>query len=202
MNYSQNNEQQVILDYFGSQYTGSFLDLGANDGQTLSNTRALALNGWGGVLVEASPKAAAKAKELYVDNPNVIVRQVAVANHIGRIKFYESGEHLGKGDISLVSTVVQSERDRWKTETFTETIVDCDTVANIIGGRVFDFISIDIEGMDYEVLTQIHLTGVKMVCVEYNGIEPKKYIDYCAKFGLAEVHRNGENLIFAAVLKT
>jgi len=55
--YSQNNEQQVILDYFGEHYIGTFLDLGCNDGQTFSNTRALALNGWSGVLVDASANA-------------------------------------------------------------------------------------------------------------------------------------------------
>jgi hypothetical protein len=77
--------------------------------------------------------------------------------------------------------------------------VPCDTVNSIINGRTFDFINIDIEGMDFEVLSQIDLTDVKCVCVEYNGIEPQKYIDYCAQFGLTEIHRNGENLIFAAI---
>jgi hypothetical protein len=36
--YSQNNEEQLILDYFGPVFKGTCLDLGANDGETLSNT--------------------------------------------------------------------------------------------------------------------------------------------------------------------
>jgi len=60
--YSQNNEEDVILNYFGS-FVGTFLDCGANDGVTLSNTRALAERGWCGVLVEPSPKAYARLKE-------------------------------------------------------------------------------------------------------------------------------------------
>lgn len=195
MRYSQNNEQEIILGYFG-YFKGRFLDLGANDGQTLSNTRALALNGWSGTLVEASPKAARLARELYKNNDKVQVIEKAIASHTGTVKFYESGKHLSDGDVSLVSTIVPSELDRWRNEQFTELEVPCDTVGNIVQGH-YDFVSIDIEGMDYDVLTQLHLTDVKMVCVEYNCIEPQKYIDYCKGFGLNEIHRNGENLIFA-----
>jgi len=65
--YSQNNEQQVILDYFGEHYIGTFLDLGCNDGATFSNTRALGLRGWSGTLVDASEKAINIAKSVYKD---------------------------------------------------------------------------------------------------------------------------------------
>lgn len=204
INYSQNNEQQVIVDYFGEHFKGTFLDLGANDGQILSNTRALALNGWGGVLVEASATAANKAKDLYVSRPDITVINIAVANHTGTINFFESGSHLGTGDTSLLSTVVESETERWSGEKFEQSYVNCDTIENIIAelpiaGYRFDFISIDIEGMDYETLIRIPLNGVKCVCVEYNGKEPEKYIKYCEQYGLTEIHRNAENLIFAAV---
>lgn len=195
--YSQNNEQQVILDYFGEHYIGTFLDLGCNDGATFSNTRALGLRGWSGTLVDASEKAINIAKSVYKDNNNVEVVNVAIAPYKGFITFYESGTHLGGEDVSLVSTIIESEKQRWVKERFTEVQVPCDTVKSIMNGRTFDFINIDIEGMDFEVLTQIDLTDVKCVCVEYNGIEPQKYIDYCAQFDMKEIHRNGENLIFA-----
>ena len=39
MNYSQNNEQNIILNYF-KNYKGTLLDLGANDGITFSNSYA------------------------------------------------------------------------------------------------------------------------------------------------------------------
>ena len=64
MKYSQNNEEEVILNYFDGKI-GTFLDVGANDGVTLSNTRALAERGWRGVLIEPSPKAFALLKENY-----------------------------------------------------------------------------------------------------------------------------------------
>jgi FkbM family methyltransferase len=197
MKYSQNNEQEVILGYFGNHFIGTFLDLGCNDGLTFSNTRALGLRGWSGALVDASEKATNLAKAVYEDNDRVEVVNLAIAPYKGFIAFYESGTHLGGEDVSLVSTIIETEKQRWAKEQFTEVQVPCDTVKAIINGRTFDFINIDIEGMDYEVLSQIDLTHTKCVCVEYNGIEPQKYIDYCTQFDMKEIHRNGENLIFA-----
>ena len=63
--YSQNNEEQVILNYFSNQNQGIFLDIGANDGITLSNVRALAEKGWKGALIEPSKISYNKAKENY-----------------------------------------------------------------------------------------------------------------------------------------
>jgi len=54
--YSQNLEQNYILEYFKDR-RGTFIDIGANDGLTLSNTRALVELGWRGVFVEPSPMA-------------------------------------------------------------------------------------------------------------------------------------------------
>ncbi len=45
------NEEQVILDYFGNKI-GNLLDIGANDGITLSNSRKLIELGWSGDLIE------------------------------------------------------------------------------------------------------------------------------------------------------
>ena len=67
--------------------------------------------------------------------------------------------------------------------------------------EILDFISIDAEGMDWVILSQINLHALqtKCVCVEWNG-DPKLltlYSDYCGEFGLKEIHRNAENVIFA-----
>ena len=62
--YSQNNEERIILNYFLNR-KGNFLDIGANDGITLSNVRALAEMGWKGCLIEPSKKAYNKAVENY-----------------------------------------------------------------------------------------------------------------------------------------
>ena len=61
----------------------------------------------------------------------------------------------------------------------------------------YNFISINVEGMDFDVLSKLDLKrlGCELVCVEFNGIEPEKYLNYCAQFGMREIARNARNLL-------
>ena len=77
---------------------------------------------------------------------------------------------------------------------------DFKTFQSISPYNTYDFISIDCEGLDYDVLSQIDLDKVKcnMICVETNGKETQKYIDYISTFkNFKVVHVNAENLIMA-----
>lgn len=199
--FSQNGEQQIILKYFyGTNPT--FLDLGANDGKTLSNTHALAILGCKGHIVEPCAIPYSKAKVLYDQNKNVQVSNVAIGTENGECEILSSDSHLKNGDTDLLSTLKESETKRWgNTQKFTPQkvkVVDFNTFLESSKLKTFDFISIDIEGMDYDVLIQMDLEalGCKMLCIETNSIEDQKYIDYCAKFGMKVIHKNGENLIF------
>jgi len=200
--FSQNGEQQIILDYF-KNHKGGYLDLGANDGKTLSNTKALHDLGWNGVCVEPSNEAFEKIKS---SQPNAIGLNFAVSDTDGEIEFYESGTHLKNGDTSLLSTLKKSELNRWEGSDnhFNKTKCNSVSVPTLLSKLklffigTYDFISIDIEGLDYDVLVQMNLKslGCKMLCIETNSIEDQKYIDYCANFGMKVIHKNGENLIF------
>src|ERR1700678_3215631 len=93
--YSQNSEENFILDCFNGA-KGHFLDIGANDGKTLSNSYALVERGWPGVCVEASPKAWDRLHKLHGwQNGNGIqLINVAVGSYDGEIELNESGELL------------------------------------------------------------------------------------------------------------
>jgi len=200
--HSQNNEEEIILSYFKGR-TGTFLDLGANDGRTLSNTRELALNGWNGTLVEMIPTCLEELNDLYGHRKDIQIIDKAIGYEDGDMLAYEGGDHLGN-DHGLLSTVVKSELKRWKGskwDNFKETKVESISVYTLLKSLKYDkynFISIDIEGMDYFVLSQLdlHALGCELLCVEWNGKDANKYINYCSHFGLKEIARNGENLIF------
>lgn len=194
--YSQNDEQIHIVNYFGNK-PHHLLSVGENDGQTFSNSRYLLkeLN-WSGLLVEPSPTAFKKLKALYNDNDLVECLNVAIANEKGRIDFYDMGEHVGKGDTSLLSTAVQSETNRWNGVQFNKVKVKAVTYADIID--TYDFITIDCEGLDLDVLKQIDLKHTSLVCVEHNSVREIRngIIDYCAAFGLnKKVYECMENII-------
>lgn len=198
--YSQNNEEQIILNYFGDA-KGCLLDIGANDGKTFSNSRALIERGWSAVLVEPSPTAYKKLCYEHHMNSNVWAYMCAVGTESGKVVLHESNEHCGAH--GLVSTIVASEKTRWEsTQTFEETEVECYSWADFQlhnGESKYDFISIDAEGMDYAILSQMDLKELqcKMICVETNSVDTEKYADYCRKFGMRELMRNAENLIMA-----
>jgi FkbM family methyltransferase len=199
--YSQNNEEQVILDYFKDYESGTFCSIGENDGQTLSNVRALALTGrFCGCLIEPSPKAFFKLKQLYNDTKGCFyLYNFAIGTHNGTLKFFDSGTHLNKGDVALLSTANESELKRFPGTQYEEIEVKVfrwKTALNRFGRKKFDAISLDAEGYDLEILKQIDLTDVRLLCIEWNSnndvkIEIDKLMD-----GFKLTYTSAENLIY------
>lgn len=200
MDYSQFGEQEIIRNYFGSK-VGTFLDLGANDGKTLSNVYDCVLRRWAGTCVEPSKIPFNKLLELHKNN-DVECFNIGISDKEGLVEFHDSGTHLNKGDTSLLSTFVQNDYDKWKGSTeFTTTTAQLITFKQLMvlsKIKTFDLISIDIEGLDFQVLTQMNLTKLKcqMLIVETNSVEDQKYIDYVTSFGMKLIHKNYCNLIF------
>jgi FkbM family methyltransferase len=207
MYYGQNKEDEIINDLivskYGSDFKGTILDLGANDGITLSNSRYFIENGWKGVLIEAGKSPYQKLMTTVL--PNTIAINCAVGNQDGFLTFYESNNLLNSDDVGLVSSLVANETERWRKAGigFTEYKVECFTWESFrnkfhLNSQNFDIISIDIEGMDYDVLIQMNLEelGCKVLCVEFNGLDMQKYVDYANKYEMTLVYQNPENLIF------
>jgi FkbM family methyltransferase len=207
MFYGQNKEDELInnliVSKYGSDFKGCVLELGANDGITLSNSRYFIENGWQGVLIEAGKLPYQKLMQNNL--PNTIAINCAVGNQNGFLNFYESENLLDANDVGLVSSLVASETERWRKAGigYSEYQVECFTWDSFIDkfhlkSQNFDIISIDIEGMDYDVLIQMNLEELdcKVLCIEYNGKDMQKYVDYAVKYGMSLVHFNPENVIF------
>ena len=198
MRYSQNNEQDIILQYFGNR-KGFFLDIGANDGITLSNTYALQLQEWKGVLIEPSEEAFNRIKVRY----GVQKFNVAIGTEDGHCTFHEMGNHLNAGDVSLLSTIKKTELKRWPGVEFKERMTEVWTYKTLLKHsplKFFDFISIDAEGVDYEILEQIDLKYTDMVCIEHNSNADLFQLikEYCNNAGLYKCLLNNlENVIWA-----
>lgn len=208
MIYSQNDEQVVIEKYFGD-HIGVFADFGANDGITLSNTYALALKGWKGLLVEPSEVTFEKLQRNYSGLTGMVMLQFAVTGtYEGVVTFHESGTHLNKGDLSLLSTVHKSERNKWKSskEVFIETLVHAMPVNKILelaseagNFETIDLFSIDIEGSEKEVLPLINFAKWKtrMVVVENNHRDQQWFDGVMLQQGFKFMRQTPENLIYA-----
>lgn len=201
--HSQNKEEEVILNYFGSR-VGTFLSLGENDGVTFSNVRALALRGWKGVMVEPSPKAYERLKTLYNGHKGFYIYPFAISDHNGKAMLQESGPLCSAADVGLVSTFHAAEMDRFKrtvsydpveVKTFT-----WKTFLNRLKIKEFTMISIDIESHEMAVLPDMDLSKTELLVIEHNSSEEKKkaYLECTSKYGMNKIiYESAENLIIA-----
>lgn len=203
-------EESVIFDYLRNRTDfewkfGTLLDIGANDGKTLSNSLALIEAGFEGLLVEASTKAFERLKETHnIPDRQVQLLNVAVGSYDGVIDFNESGELLGTGDVALVSSTRQDEMDRWGVLNiqFKKISVPVITFATLMDRSIygeFDVVSVDIEGMEPEVIPQIDFTNLrtKIAVIEWNGKNADLYDGLLSGHGLKLIHINQENRIYA-----
>lgn len=183
--HSQNREEEIIAEFVGAE-VGRFLDLGAYDGKTNSNTLALAEKGWGGVLVEPSPVMFQKLFELHSENDNLTLVNCAVGAEPGLVEFWDLPDgyataraNLGKGRPFKI----------WR--------ITMEQLLNSIGGN-FAVISIDAEGESFDLFQSLPLESIKpkVICVEHDN----RLLELSARaeeHGYHAYHMNQENVIFA-----
>lgn len=170
--YSQYGEQSLILQALGYNLAedgspvgafpndrsgeeagnrpGRFLDVGAWNAETFSNTRALYNLGWSGVMVEPSPGPMHGLLKEYGNEPRITLIQAAVClPGDGPI------ERLYITDDAL-STHRRELADRWGDTGgfFGKLIVAALPPAEILDFGPFDFINIDTEGSSGDLLRE------------------------------------------------
>lgn len=205
MSYSQNKEDLIALSYFGKDYKGTLLEIGANDGQTFSNSLLLIQHGWEAHLLEPA-SVCANLLNLHKGNDKVHIYNYGIGETECFASLYESGAHVHGGkDRALVSSCDYDETVRWRKAgvEFSEReiqLVPFDKFWKYADEPKFDYVSIDAEGKDKVILEQIDLIKIdcKMLCVEFNGNQflNEFFTDYCYNYGFKLYHRNAENLIF------
>lgn len=199
--YSQFDEERVILEYFRGS-SGFFLDIGAFDGVTLSNTRCLIELGWRGVLVEPAPFNMVKIIENtkgYADR--VILVQCAI---------------VGSSRSNLRRLVMNAKPEHQITNSVAEDAISDGLIVDVHPSKLFvptfeirelsifgtyDFISIDAEWEDMGILSTIPdrmLEQARMICVEYRDEFGKRETEVTLESrGFKVVHETMCNVIGA-----
>lgn len=199
--YSQNDEQEFILKFFASispYLVGRFLDIGAHDGESLSNTRALALAGWSGVLVEPHPVHFHKLWQLYGGNPNkVLVNGAVDACNKGLVEFKFNYEGPAYSSTLSPEKAVEFCANDYSKSFF----VPVCGVRELIRFGPFDFISLDVEGMEIPILGNGGELWWKasLMCVETCPKSKSAIISQLKAFGFEVVKETPENLLVARV---
>ncbi len=175
-----------------------FIDIGAADGVTFSNTRALYNLGWKGVLVEASPLAIPALFTHYGNDPDMTIVHAAIGDRdIPLAKFHTSPD--------LVSTGSDAQWELWRgTVPFNllyQPFISAATFyAWLLGGigvgTRYPVLSIDVEGSSIEVFEQTPLDalGVIIAVVEYDG-KPDHLRSIANARGFEVIEQTAENLV-------
>lgn len=193
---SQNNEAEIVINYFNG-YVGNLLSLGENDGITLSNSYDLIQLGWGGDLFEPVIECYYKICNLHKEKDNVFAHPYGIANTSGKQMFYLTED-------SLLASLNKDLALSWggKHEVVYLDFMTVKAAINMAHYDKFDFITIDCEGEDLNILEQLNLTelGCKCLCIEHGNSVPNynRIKEICSQHGLKkELLRNFENVIFA-----
>ncbi len=194
--FSQSDEEIFILEKYKDKPTGKFIDIGAYHIERFSNTRALYLAGWEGVLVEPQPENYNAIAEHYKDEPRIEVLNFAVGEPAGEIVFYESN-----GD--AVGTTDRSHMEKWEKGgvKFTEIKVPQMGVVDFFNeyGHGTDFLSIDTEATNMELFRHVPAwvwEQISMLCIEHDQNQ-EEIENTLAKYNFTTLYINAENIILA-----
>src|SRR5438128_8446601 len=139
-------EGQLVWQYFERRKEGFFIDVGANEPRAGSQSWFLEQQGWSGILVEPLSRLCAK---LEVERPRSRVFQVACAaeGHPAEMPLFVA-EAPSKS--SLVKNLIDAGTKYVKTEIVR--VMTLDEILEKEGNPRVDFVSIDVEGTQMEVL--------------------------------------------------
>jgi FkbM family methyltransferase len=146
---SQNGEDLLLWEFFDRKRTGFFVDVGAYDGVGFSNSYFFESIGWTGVLIEAAPELFAQC---VAARPNSVVVHAAAGASNGSVAFtVAEGEN---GVATLSSMAPDHARIAREGGRERRIEVPLKRLDDILAGVIeqIDFISIDVEGTELDVL--------------------------------------------------
>ncbi|WP_167527580.1 FkbM family methyltransferase [Desulfosarcina alkanivorans] len=172
---AQYGEEVVLWRYFKNKKRGFLVDIGAADGVRYSNSRYLIkYYDWRGILVEPHPEFVKRLALLYDDQPDISICPYAIAEKEEIRPFFM----YGKDKHAQVSTLSENFRDRAIARHGDKYLppikIQTKPIRNVLqelnSPREIDFMSVDCEGTDMQVLRSMDWENyrVKLVCVEHS----------------------------------
>lgn len=148
--WSQAGEDMILRHLFEAQPCGFYVDVGAHHPLRYSNTFHFYRLGWRGINIDATPGSMDLFK---VMRPRDINVEAAVGDTKRRLTFYQFNDPA----VSTFDPALAKERDGsiWKLigQRELETCPLIDILAtHLPANQAIDFLSIDVEGMDEQVL--------------------------------------------------
>ena len=200
--YSQDQEDLFINDYFKSIDNGFYLDIGCYHPLKYSNTALLYNRGWHGINIDMNQTSIDLFNILRKKDKNICA---AISSSNKEVTQYI--DHLYSPVNTIDKNFSQVISKRFQTKPFNEKKIFANTFSEIVKKYEIqivkiDFLNIDVEGHDYDVLKGIDLLNIKpkIICIEIDNHEKnlnneniKKHL---IKFNYKLIKRIGFNAFF------
>lgn len=162
------NLESIYKEYFGSRFKGTFVEVGAYDGESFSNTSFLADIGWEGLYIEPVFEYYAKCVDRHRNN-NVKVINCSIGSIEQEVNFYKGGA-LSTSNKDHLNAFNQIE---WsKSQIFSEIKCKQYRLESILNQNkilpFFDLLVVDVEGSEEDIFNSFDLNywKPKMIIVE------------------------------------
>jgi FkbM family methyltransferase len=150
--YSQDGEDRILfslIEHYGKDYKGFYIDIGAHHPIRFSNTQIFYRKGWAGINIDAQPGSMRLFNWLRSRDINL---EMGVANIESTLTFYIFND-------KALNTFSKELAAEWSKnyKIIQEIKVPVKPLASILSqyiktGQKIDFMSVDVEGLDEEVL--------------------------------------------------
>jgi len=153
--YSQEGEDTLLTAFYEEQlnYKGFYVDVGALHPLRYSNTQLFYDKGWRGINIDATPGSMELFNKI---RPNDINIEAGISNVRGLLKYYSFEEPALNSFSREISEERMKNGYKLKEIVKIETFPINDILSNYVPkGRLIDFITIDIEGLELKVLESL-----------------------------------------------
>ncbi|HEY3924460.1 MAG TPA: FkbM family methyltransferase [Acidothermaceae bacterium] len=200
----------VLLDHFlGCRTDGRFLEIGAFDGSSWSNTSGLAAAGWHGWYVEPVPEYAARCRERYAAWPNITVEELAIGAASGTVTMTVGKSLSTSNDAALT----EFQQIAWAKNSFANSRridvkqITLNDFLDVRGIDALDLLVVDVEGNEPAVFAGFDLAHHRptMMIVELadlhrdlvaNRVEHERLGREIVTAGYRVVYKDDTNTVF------
>lgn len=186
--YSQYGQDRTVFEVLGGPAAGVFLDIGANDGVTFSNSLLFEQHGWEGICVEPHPQSFAAL----ANNRNCHLVNACVADQDGTVNFL-----VVEGPANMLSGIFEFMDERHLRRIDEEIgkvggskrLIEIEAISPQTLLKRFhidrlDYLSIDTEGCELKILKTFDFEKVpaRIIGIE-NGARTPELFRYLASIG-------------------
>ena len=210
---------EIYQKHFGYPSKGMFIEVGAYDGETFSNTSCLADIGWEGIYIEPVESSFIKCKQRHENNNVKVIQCLVGSEKIDKTLYVGKEDEVSWG--SAITTSNSEHLEIYKTKipnfskiNFSEIVVSqirLDTLLDMNNvDPNFDLLVVDVEGSEFDVYDSFDLNywKPKMMIVEIEEKhqcfnENDNYLNNCIKMrkdfndlGYCEIWNDPTNTVF------